>query len=339
MKTISYLNNQLQRCRKEDAILCDEKAPICHGNFLPGWEQSIKGFTPEVGAKIKKNCESLEPDPLNLGIRGEHINLGGYRFEWDEAGFWKSRRQQCEIRLVPDVSRSDATALLKRLRKVEEKILNRGRATWERPIIRIGAKQKEHDRIAGAYAGGAEGLHLFFFCAPDNCRLMATRAEAACGIRMEKIILHEIGHLLEPLLKDTIDILQEGIFDHLAELEGLLKKVSPYYLGGNEFPLLVEEAAALRTAARKNLENITVNGIEKNREAYTKKRRVEITSEIAAELLRHFYLEPCLTGKAKPPESTPWKNMNAFLAILIEEARKSLALQKKDQPLFGQSNS
>jgi hypothetical protein len=239
---------------------------------------------------------------------------------------------------VPDVSRSDAAALLKRLRKVEEKILNRGRATWERPIIRIGAKQKEHDRIAGACAGGAEGLHLFFFCAQDNCRLMATRAEAACGIRIEKTILHEIGHLLEPLLKDTIDILEEGIFDHLGELGGLLKKISPHYLGGTEFPLLVEETTTLRTGGGKNLEKITVNGVNKNREAHTKKRRAEITSEIAAELLRHFYLEPCLTGKAKPQRSTPWKAMNAFLAILAKEARRSLALQRNDQPLFGQTD-
>ena len=334
----TYLDKNLRRCRQKNAVLLDlagQTKRTKGENLLPAWEQSLRGFGPEIGRAIKKNCKTLGPDPVGVGAEKEQIKIASYKFGWETDGFWRCRRQQCEIRIMPEASLEDTGLLLAKLKKIEGRILNRGRATWERPIIRIGTRQKDQERIAGAYAAPSDGMHLFFFCADDNCRLMATRAEAACAIPLEKIILHEIGHLLEPLLKHKIEILQEGVFDHMGEIKPLLEKISPHYLG-TQFEALLEGAEKIRLAALEQKETIRVNGVEKNREEYSGNQRRHIASELAAETLRHFYLEPCLTGKPVRPEKTPWKNLNSFIGILCKEAEHSLKLPENDSLLFAQ---
>ena len=315
---VSFLDKNLRRCAQDEAVLCDTTNPVPRENLLPGWEQSLKGFDPEIGEAIKKNCRNLPPDPVGPGEAGEKLRLGGYRFEWQPSGVWRARRQQCDIEIRPEASRSDTVQLLGKLKKVEARILNRGRATWERPLIRIGTGQKTHERVAGAYSALGEGMHVFFYAAHDGCRFMATRAQEACGIKMEKTILHEVGHLLEPLLKERIETLEEGVFDHFAEIEPLLREISPRYLGGRSFLALQEETLQVKEAATKRLETILVGGKPRNRESYTRQRRKHITSEIVAEVLRHFYLEPCLTGRERKPIQTPWKNLNGLMGLLVK---------------------
>lgn len=324
-KNLSYLDKAIRACPKDKAELVQEQDPT---------NSHIRAYNPMIGTLAELHCEERIPQPTGKGKTiGEEAQIQGLTFTYEKEGQWLWESHTCRIEILPDTDKPDAEILLKTLRPIQENILSRGIA-GPKITFRIGNEQPLENEPRLADSNATERL-VRFPTSSNKSRLIAVGASKAAGISLQGIILHEIGHILSPLLSKEIRMILVSLEENLSEITDQLQEISPHYLK-DQAKRTLENFQTLKEIKEKGTQSIKVGGKSWHPENYKTHLIDHFTQELFAETVRALYLEPCLHQKEKTLPKTRWEGFNNLCTILQREVRFTLRKEEINTPLFPQ---
>lgn len=350
---ISWLNQNLHRCSQSDAVMLSAKEQIYRGTLTPEQNESLRAYSPEIADAIEQSAENLTPDPISapndaIGnkLRFEIAGEEEIHFHWQPtkeateqniqiAAGWESNGAGYRIRIYPGCDREDAKKAVAAIQKIGRGILHRGLATGETIEFHIGCPQQPgQNNVATSvnFLGKRVGLPL----TKNNCHIMAVRADNL-GIKLQTTLLHEIGHLFEDLLKTNLREIDRSLANQFHLAKSILQEISPHYLG-QKAQDIDENLELLAAAIREKRKTITIGAETEGRKVGPEKYLSEWTEwlaqEMFAELLRHYYLEPCMTEILPTEEKSGWPELDRFIHRLRREAKINMDRTTAIEPLF-----
>lgn len=323
------LDRNCRGCESDNAKLIESVAE--------GWEtqpewQHIRPYSPEVNELLEKNSRSRPTQPIREGMYiGDSQSIEDYAFHYTEKGWWEHEGTDCHISILPNADRTDIGFLLQTFREIHEKIVTRG-ITGGKISVEIGNGQpiRGTTRLADAIACD----HLIRFPIANNgCHLAAVCAAQGANLSLQAIILHEIGHLLEPKLSKQIGWLSRTLEKNLIRCQDALKEISPHYLGKQAITVaaVLSELEKIEAAGQKS---IVIAGQTWEPCDYRNHLIDHFTHELAAEMIRDFYLEPALAGCLRTKTLSGWPEFDGLQTILRREARHTMDKTKVGVPVF-----
>lgn len=142
-------------------------------------------------------------------------------------------------------------------------------------------------------------------------------------ISLTGIILHEIGHILEPKLSKEKNRLGKSLEENPQAALRAFQMTSPHYLA-KQAPRIFENFRVLQEAKRAGKETIQVNGEPYPLHVYKSSFSEKCEEELFAEMVKRFYLEPAMHRRVPDAETTGWKEFDDLQNILLREARYTL---------------
>jgi hypothetical protein len=333
MQHHAFLNRNVVRCNAADAVFEHEQGKA--GDFLPGTRQSLRMFDHEISKLAEDLAQQTPVNPVRSGKPSQTLELEGFQFSCVEPNQWECERSHCKVVLHAGADNSDTALILRNIYEIERKIFTR--ASSGPPIeFQIGVPQwPTHHHVACAIT---EPTHarILVFQTQSGGHILAAKIEQATEIKVGKILLHEIAHTLETLLSDHRENLRQTLHDDLALASEALKEISPHYLG-KQLPAILKELDALKTLKASGKKEVLIqkDGKEStcNLAPYLLEKIRHLTEEVFAETVRHFYLEPCVSGKPPTPPNTGWEALDKLAGTLCIEAQKTIS--KPTEPSSG----
>lgn len=267
-------------------------------------KEILEAYTDELATTAEAWAASQPPNPLGSGNKKATI-LSGFHLRWDGT-CWLHEKTALRIEISPNCDKEQTLQCLKSIQAMQplfaREIIHR-----EQIRIQIGT---EPERPCIAFAkGNTIGIPF----AKDGCHLLAPSLCTASpeeNIQLQNIILHEVGHTLGKYLQNGKEEIRAGIGRHFKKLAKELEKISPHYLGKQSQAITLDLAA--KTAA---------SWADPENEKQLNETERKLTSEIFAEAVRYYYLEPILNGKKRAPIKTGFWGFDEFLAELAEDAK------------------
>jgi len=329
----AFLNKKIQRCDEKEAAFTSLSTIENLRKLKPKRMNTIRCYGPEYEGIAEVSSKKTPASPLGKGAPNAKLSLHGYTFNWTEEALWRCDRKSCSILIHPHSDINDVQTVLKSLRPIETNVLSRGCVTRETINFHIGTPQ--WDPINKNVAASSDYIEkrVSLFTTDNNSHIFGARLQEAAKIPLTKIILHEIGHLLEPLLNDSIRELTHSFYEIPTSISKTLQEISPHYLGKNAEGI-IENIRMLNRAKFEKKKTISVNGKTKNTDTYRRSWGDWIVQETFAEMLSHYYLEPCLTRKLPPEPKSGWKALDDFAHRLLREAKLNFKKDSIDKPLF-----
>lgn len=327
------LDKDYQACLPEGAAFLSESTERNRQETKPERNQNVWFYNEVYGEIAEKSSQKEKPDPVGPGSPGQEKELEGFRFHWTEEARWVCERQNCRIVLPPETDTADAQLMLKAIAPIEEKILARSLIGREPIQFLLGAPQWDRERKALAAATDFMGKHVRFFWAENGSHLLGSRLEVAAQLPLKNLILHELAHLLEPLLEQNLREIEQTLTQIWPSAGKAFKEISPHYL----FPQtqkIGECANALEQAIGKRREFVLVNGQKTRTLPHKIAWSHTAAQEILAEVVRFHYLEPCLTGNVPPENPCGWEALDNLAHRLQREAKISLQKEGSPKELF-----
>lgn len=348
-----WLDKELSRCMQKDAVLASDRESNHRGGLNAERREFLRGFSPRINELCETSATGLTADPLPTGIPADTLSIGGYNFIWQdspepspdhyndipdeeklkEQPGWEYSGKGCTIQLRPGCDKNDAAIILEAICKVEKNILGRKIIADGRIRIRIGCPQREGRKdIARTCDYG--GKHIEFVVTDNGSHLMAARARDAAGIAVEKTMLHELGHLLEPLLQTDRENLYETCATEFHKGIEAIRQISPHYLGQDTEN--IRKNLEVLEEARKSGKMINDGTGAVTPESYKRSWGKWLIDELFAETIRFHYLEPCLSGEIPKlnQRNTGWKDLDLFIRRLHTEAEINLGKTTIKAPRF-----
>lgn len=325
------LDENCRGCQTENAKLTES---IWGGQAeeTPSEAQHIRPYSPEIEELLEKNSRSRNAQPIGEGnFFGESLTIEGYEFHYNKFGTWKHEGVDCNITIRPNADRADTTSLLQKFRITHERILTRGIAGGKVSVeIGNGQPLKGITRLADAI--GCDYLIRFPVTKNGN-HLAAVCAEKGANISLQAVILHEIGHLLETKLTKEIGWLSRTLEKNLSRCQDALKEMSPHYLGKQaaKVATVLGDLDKMENEGRKS---IVLEGVTWVPYQYRNHLIDTFTHELAAEMIRDFYLEPALAGCLRTKTTCGWPEFDGLQIILRREARHTMGKSKVGTPVF-----
>lgn len=303
MTTIQLLDKNLRPCLPKSAEFQSLKSRE---------GERLETYTSELAASGEAWAESQAPDPMGLPNGKGRRQVAGIDLEWDD-NRWTHKAATFEIVIEPTCNVGDVEKLAAEIKKLQP-ILVRGIVRRELIVFHLGAIPEmpcvafsKGNRLGFPLCETGRGLLAPSICAanPDK-------------IDLGDIVLHELGHVLKKYFAQEMEDLARTLRGSFALLGEETNRISPQYLGVQHQrmvrDLAVREACAL-------LENTEETLKEYNNAA----RKIE--RETFAEMVRFYYLEPCLTKKPRKAPQTPCHTYNAVAKTMIEEAAINLSFR------------
>jgi hypothetical protein len=329
----TFLDKSYLPCLPERAAFLSESTEKNREETHPERTQNIWFYSDVYNDMAEKSSRMSKANPIGHGKPEEELELRGYRFRWSPEATWQCERKDCQIILPPETDREDAELLLEALAPIEEKILSRGLIAKEPIKFQLGCPQWDPHRKALASAVDYLGKHVRIVWAENGCHLLGSQLQKAAKIPLKNLILHELAHLLEPLLVENLRELEQSIPKIWPEGEDALKVISPHYL----LPQLKEiahDAQQLEEAIRRNLEYVTVGGKKAKTLPHKAAWSNYVAKEVLAETIRFYYLQPCLTGTVPKEGPKGWPALDGLIHRLQREAKITIKKNGRPQELF-----
>lgn len=326
-----FLNGTGRCCPEADAVI---ESTVTQRTMFDGVteSQTVQAYRPIMGTLAEVNSTSRIPDAIGKGkYLGDQKTLAGYSFYRGEIGAWEYETATCKIEIHPSADKEDVETWLQTFKEVESKIIDRG-ISGGKITFELGGDQYDPEKIVVGQAFASTKL-VRFPTAANRQHLLAVCLENGTKgtiheVSLHGILLHEIGHILAPHLSKEIEFLKIALVGKLPQAAAALKIISPSYLGKT-----VERKAELLRAAQLSPE-ITIKGKAMDSETFTSVTVSHLGDEIWAEMVRHYYLEPALSGTIPTHTPTGWKGFDEIASILQREARYNLRNKKGSCPLF-----
>lgn len=327
------LDKDYRPCSAESAAFLSESTERNRQETRPERNQNVWFYNEAYDEIAERSSREERANPIGPGAPNQEKELEGFQFHWTEEALWTCERQNCRIILPPETDTADAQLLLKAIAPIEATILARSLIGREPIQFLLGAPQWNREKKALAAATDFMGKHVRFFWAENRSHILGSRLEAAAHLPLKNLILHELAHLLEPLLEENLREVEQTLTKIWPDAGGALKKISPHYL----FPQaekIGECAKTLEQAIQENRGFVLVNG-QKTRTLPHKTAWSHTTAqEILAEVVRFHYLGPCLTGHIPPKEPSGWEALDNLVHRLQRETRITLQKEGSPQELF-----
>jgi hypothetical protein len=299
--------------------------------------QNVESYSQELKETANKLLKTQNDKPLGIGTQNEEIlQIEKYKFIWDTQPLppnknlennvdnnvnignrkkeprWTVEIGDATVYFNPKCSINDAVFWLNSFKKISNKLSNVTLIN-QNLIFEVGMPAEE---LGISCLGMASGNHIMFPLGANNCNLLCVWAEKSgkelnlppqekAQITLEKMILHEIGHTLKnhPTLCELRKTLNKEIFTGFYDLHEIIQEVSPQYLNKRFHSTSLNFQICNNTYGRKREE--------------TQQDTKNISGEVFAEVIRHYYLEPHLTKIAKPPPKKV-TIVSPILSFLIE---------------------
>jgi hypothetical protein len=329
----TFLNRDVVRCEQADAVFEHEHGKL--REFSNEIHQSLRMYDPRVAQLAEVLSGKTPVNPIHAGKPKEKTEIQGFHFVCIEPNEWRCERTNCPVILHAGTDLEDAKLILGKIKRIERKVL--ARATITGPIeFHIGMPQwPTHHHVATAITELTRA-RVILFQTKSGGHVMAAKVEQAAGIPAENILLHEVAHTLEITLQDHRENLRQTLHDDLRDAADILTIISPHYLG-IQMPAILKELADLRELKNAGAKTITLqkkSGPDTVRlNPYLMEKIRYLTEEVFAEAIRHFYMEPCMTGKIPSTPVTGWDAFDLLTATMREEAEKTI--QRPMEPSSG----
>lgn len=343
MTSTSYLDSRTRRCRRKDGVFTSTASSTgptgketAHQSLVA---YSGKHLAAGRVAEMERPCQ-----PISWGAEGETRSIEGYPAYW-AGNRWEVKTATYTIEIKPETDLEDLKAWLIAFNPIQDKIIGRGLGT--RPIIlTVGEHPWENDEgtIARATNRNKTGNpdEIWFFTSGNSSRLLGATIEAGTkgkewAVSLKGMILHEIGHTIENLLVAARAEIEAGILDNMERAGVVANAASPHYLG-EDWGTAIEDTLVLEKAKRANQNVIFVQaGTERtiSPEQYERWKKQQWTSEIFAEVIREYYLEPTLEGKPKHAPQTGWDKLDELTEFLRKEVEESLRAERTKRAPMG----
>jgi hypothetical protein len=341
-----FLNRNLHVCTEEQAIYLSR----CLNDFKdPRIEetQELESYSSKLTQAAERISQSKTPNPIGAGkTPTQKLSLAGLQFSW-EGTHWELDRINHQIRISPATDRNDATVVLETLKSIRTGVFNRSFLATEETIFIIGATDKESENCVASAQRKKIGRQTYNliripFC-ENGAHLIPVQLDDHLSQSfptsgkhgdLQKIILHEIGHTLRVKFQEQRENLRRFTEIEFGAIAPVLKEISPVYLGTQADD--ITESILLKRARTLFLDDTpTEIKLEANRDLtrYSQK----IGAEVFAEMLRHYYLEPCVSRIFPPPPSTGVPEFDQFAAKLIALTRNPKHAQEINPPDEGPS--
>ena len=239
--------------------------------------------------------------------------IGGFAFAWDGKS-WIHTAPTFQLEIDPNCDKKDAEDWIKKFKPIACQLLNRATVKRETLTFRLGCHLEK--KCVAAAAGNTIS---FPFCENEShllacCLSRAShKAKGLKPVALQNIILHEIGHTLKHYFSHQRELIIASVSSQIKNGEKLLGTISPHYLGEqhqnitNKFALLKTLGETDTTEAAQHSEYATLIG-----------------REIFAEMVRYYYLEPCLSKKLPRQPNSSYGILNQFAKDLLEQAKWTL---------------
>jgi hypothetical protein len=335
-----FLNLKFQPCTQPDAVFESISSKRNRNRLNPERTMDIRFYDSDLFQKAGTVSQQSPVQPVGRGTPGQVMDIHGRKFEWNtKAKHWFSDRLTNTVLLYPTADRSDTEKVIREIGRIESTILARGLAGREIIQFHIGGQQAdpENPKVASAVDFAGKHVHLYSFGDNDSAKGNPSHIVASklveLGCPLENVILHEIGHLLEPLLEYNIPRMERTFSKGILECRSLLESISPQYLG-KQYEGIIEQLRTLNMALRDGSETLLVGPkMEKVQTIhYHADWIANATREITAECIREFYLKPCLSGLEPIEEKTGWNELDELLHRLCREAR--ITMKREPTELF-----
>jgi hypothetical protein len=341
-----YLDLHMLPCTEPDASFETVSSQKNRDRLGPERKMDVRFYDSELYQKAVDISRTIPTKPIGIGIPGQVMNIHGRKFEWTEENLWLSEHLTNSVTLHPTTDRTDTENVIRVLARIESNILARGLAGREPIHFHLGGNQHDPEKPKVASAVDYRGKHIHLFAFATNTGGQETCGDQShmqshmvapqlvgLGCPLENMILHEIGHLIEPLLEFNIPRMERTFSKGILESRNLLEKISPKYLG-KQYEGILEQVRVLNKALRDGRETILVGPkLEKVKTIhYHAEWTSMVTREVTAECIREYYLKPCLTGQKPTEEKTGWDELDEFIHRLCREAR--ITMTKEPAELF-----
>lgn len=302
------LDEKLRACKQHAAVFSSETTKENEEN------QTLDAFNTDYEKEAEALSEANPANPIGNGKPAATKRFQGFHFLW-AGNRWEHQAPTHTIEIAPQCDLKDVELWLKAFQPIAKNILSRAIVKRTHLLFQLGTPQSDAHRVAYA-----QDSTIGFPVCQNQCHLLATKlAEAskktANPVNIENIILHEIGHTLGKYFSEEKSDIQMTILDSFPLGQGLLQEISPHYLGDNRAKI-PEKITLLKT----------IEALEGTEEAKKSTRQFarRLGAEIFAEMLRYYYLEPCLNKQIKKPATTKYKILLDFAHILTKEAQITL---------------
>lgn len=290
------LDNQLRPCRKD-------RAEFLSVEFKE--DERLETYTSSLSQSAQEWAKAQEVNPIGIPEGEGTKEILGFSLNW-QSNRWEYKAPTFEVIIEPTCNIEDIKQVLLGIKEIHP-ILNRGIIHRDIISFHLGAIP-EKPCVAFAKAN-----QIGFPLCNTGHSLLAT---SICNvnpkhIKFQDILLHELGHTLKKYLSEETKDLSRTLCKDFSSLREELLKISPHYLGDQHLAL----SGKLAELAYNQLDRVEETIIEFNKFA----RKLE--SETFAEMVRFYYLAPCLTKKIKEKPKTPSTNYNLVAKALIEESK------------------
>lgn len=319
-----FLDRQARACGQEMAAFLET---IHQGPGFSERTQKVAAYDPDVEKIASKEENARAVEEIGRGqCEGDTITLGPYALSYSKQGSWIHESNSCLIEILPTSDKQDTHTLLGSIKQVEDRILSRGIAGGKINFT-IGSPQPliNETRLADAIA--SQTLCRLHACQKSN-RIMAVCASVGSKntsepVSLRGIILHEIGHILEPKLSKEKNRIGKSLEENPEAALRAFQMISPHYLA-KQAPKIFENLRVLQEAKRAGKETVQVNGEPFPLHIYKSTLSEKCEEELFAEMVKCFYLEPAMHRSVPEPEMTGWKEFDDLQNILLREARYTL---------------
>jgi hypothetical protein len=277
-----YLDKNVRACKEESAeLVASERG---------SWNR-IRAYNPMIGTLAEAHCEERTPAPIGKVDIGTEKELAGLTFTYETDGCWRWESPTCKIEILPRADIQDTEEVLQMLKPIQTELLARG-ITGSKITFQVGIEQPEakNPRLADAIAD--ERL-VRLPTSSNNSRILAVGAQKGAHISLKGVILHEIGHILAPLLAKEIRWMGRSLEKGIGPIAKPLREISPHYLApqGKE---VGKNLQILKKLEGEGKETIRIGKETWDLHLYKNHLIDHFIQELSAEVIRARYLEPCL---------------------------------------------
>lgn len=302
-----FLDNQLRPCRKDKAEFLSIKLKE---------DERLETYTSSLSESAQEWAKTQEVNPIGIPEGEGTKEVLGFSLDW-QANHWVHQAPTFEVIIEPTCNIEDIKQVLLELKRIHP-ILNRGIIHRDIITFHLGAIPEK------PCVAFAKGNQIGFPLCNTSHSLLAT---SICNanpkhIKFQDILLHELGHTLKKYLSQEAKDLARTLCKDFSSLGEEYLKISPHYLGDQHLAL----SGKLAELAYNQLDSVEKTVLDFNKFA----RKLE--SETFAEMVRFYYLEPCLTKEVKEKPKTPSTNYNLVAKALIEESEITINFRIGNAP-------
>ncbi len=322
---IQFLTGNGTLCEEEKAVLISKREK--RGEFPKAQiQEHVRAYRIELLALMEAEAEKRPAVPIPIQ---QTATVAGYPLTWNGKN-WEFETPAIRLKIEAQTDQQDLEKLLSVLHPIEEKILSRGIGK-KKVEIEVGCLQWEDSKSTAAASLRDENL-IWFPSSQTIGRLSSTCLETASQstpqpVSLQGIILHEIGHLLEPQFENELTGLRDNLATHLGNIQEFLETVSPHYLV-HQTPQIQKNLLEITSLQNKRLETTKIKGITYDLEALKQNNSSKITQELFAECVKKFFLEPIMGFPPPPNLKTTWPALNLLTSRLETERKKTISSEK-----------